>query len=553
MRGGSASAAALAVRDVLGNRSIRRIEIAWATGTAADWALLVVLLLVAYDAGGALAAGILGAVRVIPGIVAAPFAPTLVERFRGDRVLTAINAVRSLGALATALVVASGLPIELTFALAAVVAGAGSLVRPIQIRSDAGVRADARRARGRERRVEHRRRNRHLRRPSRSRPARRRHGLGGREPHRGGGVRGCRCGGHRRQVRAGRRRARRDRRRSRRRFRLADAPRVLRRYPGAAVLIGDFVAQIFVRGLLITLVVVASFELLDMGEAGVGLLNAAIGLGGLAGAIGALRLGGGRQLGTVCAIALAGWGLPLILIGAWPVAALALAALFVTGVSNAVLDISGFTLIQRDVRNEDRVTVFGVMEGLLGVGLLLGSLLAPALVAVFGAQGAFVVAGAILPVLALVTWRSIRRTAQRSALAEEHLALLRQNPLFAPLPLTALDRLVESLVPLDYAPGDVVMRKGEPGEHYLLIAEGEVEVSDDENVLRRCGSGDGVGEIALLHRVPRTATVTACTAVRGYGIDAPTFLMAMAGPTCAAVAEALAAARLERRSELARA
>jgi hypothetical protein len=553
MRGGSASAAALAVRDVLRNRSNRRHEIAWATGTAADWALLVVLLLVAYDAGGALAAGILGAVRVVPGIVAAPFAPTLVERFRGDRVLTAINAVRSVGALATALVVAADLPLGLTFVLAAVVAGAGSLVRPIQsalmpafARTPGElVAANVASSTG--------------------------EGVGtfvG--PLAAGvlvGVTGSAAAtllvaaafaaaaaavtGVKFEQDADARGGIGVDRVAR--FRLADAPRVLRRYPGAAVLIGNFVAQIFVRGLLITLVVVAAVELLDTGDAGVGLLNAAIGLGGLAGSIAALRLGGGRQLGTVCALALAGWGIPLVVIGAWPVAALALAALFVTGVSNAVLDISGFTLVQRDVRNEDRVTVFGVMEGLLGVGLLLGSLLAPALVAVLGARGAFVAAGAILPILAVLTGRSIRRTAQRSALAEEHLALLRQNPLFAPLPLTALDRLVESLVPLEYAPGDVVMRKGEPGEHYLLIADGEVEVTDDGHFLSRCGSGEGVGEIALLHRVPRTATVTACTAVRGYAIDGATFLTAVAGPSCAAVAEALATARMERTSELARA
>ena len=103
------------------------------------------------------------------------------------------------------------------------------------------------------------------------------------------------------------------------------------------------------------------------------------------------------QLGKVCALALACWGLPLVLIGAWPSPAVALAALFATGVSNAVLDISGFTLIQRGVRNEDRMLIFGVFEGLLGIGLLLGSLLAPALIAVVGVRGAFVVAGAILP------------------------------------------------------------------------------------------------------------------------------------------------------------
>jgi hypothetical protein len=329
------------------------------------------------------------------------------------------------------------------------------------------------------------------------------------------------------------------------RFRLRDAPRVLRRYPGAAVLIGNFVVQIFVRGLLITLIVVASIELLEMGDTGVGLLTAAVGLGGLVGALAALRLAGGRELGPVCALALACWGLPLVLIGAWPAAAVALAALFVTGVSNAVLDISGFTLIQRGVRNEDRVTIFGVMEAMLGVGLLLGSLLAPALVAIVGVRGAFVVAGAILPLLTLATWRPVREAARQSTLAEEHIALLRRNPLFAPLPLTALDRLAESFVPVSFAPGDVLMRKGEPGDHYVLVAEGEVEASDEGRPLRTCGPGDGVGEIALLHRVPRTATVTACTPVSGYAIDAATFLAAVAGPAAAAMAAAVASARLE--------
>jgi hypothetical protein len=214
-------------------------------------------------------------------------------------------------------------------------------------------------------------------------------------------------------------------------------------------------------------------------------------------------------------------------------------------VSNAVLDISGFTLVQREVRNEDRMLVFGVLEGLLGVGLLLGSLVAPALVASLGVRGALVVAGAILPVLAAVTWRSILRSARRSALAETHIALLRRNPLFAPLPLTALDRLAEELAPVSFEPGEVLMQKGEPGEHYLLIADGEVEVSDEGHVLRTCGAGDGVGEIALLHRVPRTATVTACSPVEAYAIDAATFLAAVAGPSGSAIAAAVAASRLE--------
>jgi predicted MFS family arabinose efflux permease len=551
VKGLAATTAAHALRDVLRNRSIRRIEIAWTAGTAADWALLVVLLVVAYDAGGALAAGVLGAVRVLPGIVAAPFATTLVERYRGDRVLSVINVVRAAGALATAVVVASDLPVELTYALAAVVAGAGSLVRPIQtallpafartpnelvaanvasstgegigtflgpllagllvawtgsttasIVVAAGFATAAAAATGI--RFEH------------AADAR-------------GGVGIDRAS----------------------RLRLADVPRVLRRYPGAAVLMGNFVAQIFVRGLLVTLIVVAALELLELGETGVGLLNAAIGLGGLVGALGALRLGGGKRLGTICVVALACWGLPLVLIGAWPVAALALAAFFVVGVSNAVLDISGFTLIQRGVRNEDRMTVFGVFEGLLGVGAFAGSLLGPALIALVGSRSAFVLAGAILPVLAIATWRPIVRGAERTALGADRLELLRRNALFAPLPLTALDRLAESMVARSYDAGDVLMRKGETGEDYILIAEGEVEVTDDGRLLGVCGAGDGVGEIALLHRVPRTATVTACSSpVTGYSIDADAFLAAVAGPSAAAMAAAVASSRLKASREL---
>lgn len=100
-------------------------------------------------------------------------------------------------------------------------------------------------------------------------------------------------------------------------------------------------------------------------------------------------------------------------------------------------------------------------------------------------------------------------------------------------------------MPVAFEPGAVVMQKGEPGASYLLIAEGFVDVSNDGRPLRTCGPGEGVGEIALLRTIPRTATVTAQTRVAGYAIDAVTFLSAVAGPAAAAAAEALASLRLE--------
>jgi MFS family permease len=541
----AAAYAVSAVRDVLRNRAIRRIEVAWTLGTAADWAYLVVVLVVAYDRGGTLAVGILGAVRVLPAIVVAPFATAVVERFRGDRALTSVNLVRGVGALATAIALGLDAPIEAIYVLAALVAGAGSLVRPIQLAILPAL------ARG----------------PGELVAANVASSVGeGLGTFLGpllagllvastgsmsasvlvalvfAGAAAAATGIHferEEDARGGARAAG-------SRVRIREAPAVLRRNGHATLVLVDFVAQVFVRGLLVTLIVVAALELLDTGDGGVGLLNAAIGLGGLVGALGALALAGGRRLPAFFGIALVGWGLPLVLVGVWPTVTLAVAGLFVTGVSNAVLDVSGFTLIQRGVRAADRVTMFGVMEGLFGVALLAGSLLAPLLVALVGIGNALVVAGAVLPVMAALTWRPIARGVTRAPSRDAHIGLLRRNPLFAPLPLTALDLLAESLVPVTFVPGDVLMRQGEAGDRYVVVEVGELDVLDGARVVGAAGPGDGVGEIALLRDVPRTATVVARTAGSGYEIEPSVFLSAVTGSSASAVAESLVEARLAR-------
>ena len=543
------SSAAVAVREILRNPAIRRIEIAWAAGTAADWAFLVVLLVVAYDEGGTLAVGILGAVRVLPAIVAAPFATSLVGRFRGDRVLTAINVLRCGGAVATAFVVGADLPVEVTYLLAGVVAGAGSLVRPIQnallpalARTPAElVASNVASSLG--------------------------EGLGtfagpllagalvastgsvqasvivaavfagaaaavtgvrfeGETDARGGAPATARPGAHLREI-----------------------PRMLRRYPGATLVVADFVAQVFVRGVFIALTVAVSIELLGLGEGGVGLLNAAVGLGGLAGALGSLGLAGGARLGSVFVIALAAWGLPLVVMGAWPVAAVALVGPVRDGRQQRdprCLRVHARAAGRRQRGPRDDVRRHG---GPVRRRTADGSLAAPALDALVGTRGALVAAGAVLPLCALLSGRTIRRASGRDPTSEEHLVLLRSNELFAPLPLTALDRLSEGMTPRSFEAGEVVMRKGEPGDHYVLIAEGRLDVTDGDRMLATLGPGDGVGEIALLREVPRTATATAATRVAAYTIDAPVFLGAVAGPAAAAAAERLVASRLERSRE----
>jgi CRP-like cAMP-binding protein len=120
--------------------------------------------------------------------------------------------------------------------------------------------------------------------------------------------------------------------------------------------------------------------------------------------------------------------------------------------------------------------------------------------------------------------------------------------MFAELPLTAVERLAAGLTPVRFPAGAALMTEGEPGDTFIVIATGEVEVSVDGRPIHRQGPGSGVGEIALIRRSPRTATVVATADVTGYAIDAPTFLAAVAGPAAAAVTERMAAANLQRAS-----
>jgi hypothetical protein len=125
-------AAVGALREAMANDGIRRLELAWLFGIGADMALSVVLLIVAYERGGVVAAGLLGAVRMVPAVASGMLAGTIVERFRGERVLAAIGLARAASAAGCAVIIALDGPLPALFALAAVAAAAEAPVRPIQ-------------------------------------------------------------------------------------------------------------------------------------------------------------------------------------------------------------------------------------------------------------------------------------------------------------------------------------------------------------------------------------------------------------------------------------
>ena len=310
------------------------------------------------------------------------------------------------------------------------------------------------------------------------------------------------------------------------------------------LLIGLFAAQTLVAGALNVLIVVTALDLLELGDAGVGYLNSAIGVGGLLGALAAAALVGRRNLASPFGIGIVLWGVPIALIGLWPEPLPALLLLGLLGVGNTVVDVAGLTLLQRAVPDEILARVFGVLESLAVATIGLGAILAPLLVSFFGARQAMVITGMLLPIVTALFWRRLSQIDQGADPAEQ-LDLLRSLPLFHPLPPATAEQLAASLVPVRVAAGDEVFRQGDSGDRFYVVGQGEVLVSVDGKPVNRLGRGGYFGEIALLRDVPRTATVTAETDADLLALERDEFIAAVTGhaPT-AEVANAVIATRL---------
>ena len=202
------------------------------------------------------------------------------------------------------------------------------------------------------------------------------------------------------------------------------------------------------------------------------------------------------------------------------------------------MDVAGRTLLQRVAPDAMLARVFGLLEGVHMGSLAIGSIAAPALIGVAGARGAFVVAGSALLAVTVLSWRRLMRTDAMGTINPRELGMLRRIPLFAPLPPLAIERLAANLVPYSVPAGAVIIRQGEPGDRFYIIVSGSVHVSVDGQVVRHEEAGEWFGEIALLRRVPRTATVEAVTPTELVALERRVFLEAVTGqPQSLAAAE----------------
>jgi MFS family permease len=506
---------------------LRRAQLAFGSAYASEWSLIVVLGVVAFRAGGATAVGIVALIRMLPSALIAPFATALADRVRRDRVLIWIGVIRGAAMGAAALVMALDLSVLFVYVLAVIATipftafrpahsallpalcetpteltaanasrglldSSSTLVGPLLaalLLDVSGPEAvflliaglslwsallvsliDYEPA------------------PRTSPPA----------PIRivGDTVEGLRAIAAHRDV---------------------------------TMLFGVGAVQAVTRGALNVFLVVVAIDLLGTGDAGVGVLTAALGVGAVVGSLGISVLVGSRRLAAYTGVGIALWGLPLALIGVFPTELIALIMLAIVGAGNALVDLGYFTLFPRLMPDEVLARVFGALESLVSLAVGLGSIITPLLIHLFGIRGALVAFGLLTPVTIGLAWSRLVSVDEGLGAQADIIDRLREVTMLRPLPVSTIEHLARSVREQSVEAGETVIEQGHVGESFYVIVAGEVEVIKNGRLLRVLSDGDSFGEIALLRDVPRTTTVRARTPVGLYELDRRHFVPTVSG------------------------
>ena len=293
-------------------------------------------------------------------------------------------------------------------------------------------------------------------------------------------------------------------------------------------LVGLFSAQCVVAGASAVFAVSVALGLLGLNRSGLGYLNATLGIGGIVGGFVTLVLVQRGRLARDFGIGVLLWSAPLLLVAVWPTVGAAVIMMVLLGVGNSVVDINGFTIIQRIAPEETMSRVFGALESALIGGMAVGALLMPVLISTVGIRWGLAIVGGVVAAIVLASPAALRRI-DTVALVPPGLELLRSVSLLSPLPEPTLDRLARALVRCEFAEGDVVMREGDHGDRFYVVESGGLTVSKDGRFVASLGPGDYVGEIALLRDLPRTATVTATAPTVLQALDRQHFVPAVTG------------------------
>ena len=511
------------------NPELRRAQAAFFGAWTAEWAVTVVLAVYAYGRGGATEVGVVALVRVLPAAIVAPLATQYADRWPREKVLVAVSFARSVTiALAGWAVFVDG-PALMVYALVTVSSAAAVLFRPVHsallpsLCSTPPELAGANVVRGALDSAAT------LAGPALSAvllatggPAQvlavaavasawagwlmtRVHP----EPTPVGGAPDAQ--GPLDRALGG--------------VRAVNAHRDLR------LLFALAAAQTIMRGAITVFTVVVAVELVGLGDPGVGVLNAALGAGAVVASAAAALLVGTGRLAAWFGLGVALWGAPLVFIGLFPSATSAMVMLAIVGAGNALVDVGGFTLIARIAPANVLARVFGVLESVAALGVGLGALVTPLIMDALTLQTSLVVLGLLTPTAVALSWRRLRALDAVIVGRNDELTLLRGVPLLDALPLPALETVASQLDHVVVPAGETVFRQGDPGDRFYVVVAGTAEVVGDGRPITSLGPGESFGEIALLRRVPRTASVRAVDELRLESLRGDRFLALMTGST----------------------
>jgi hypothetical protein len=298
-------------------------------------------------------------------------------------------------------------------------------------------------------------------------------------------------------------------------------------------------------GSLDLLCVILAVSFLHMGPGGPGFLNAALGAGALLAGFVTAFLVGRRRLANTFLVALSVAVAALAFIGAIPKVAPAIVLIGTVGLAGAVFDVTGRTLLQRSAPADAIAGSFSILEALMDLGLALGAILVRTAIAIGGLKAALFAPAVIALLLMAGLWRQLRKIDASATVPQVEIQLLRSISIFAALPAPSLETLARELEPVACQAGTVVIKEGERGDSYYVVADGELAISRDGELLQLVSRGDGFGEIALIRDVPRQASVTAVTDASLYALHKELFIQTVTGHfTTASVVKTIVARHL---------
>lgn len=288
--------------------------------------------------------------------------------------------------------------------------------------------------------------------------------------------------------------------------------------PLTGLVLIDVVAAVVFGGLGILTVILAT-EVYGSGEAGTGYLNAAIGVGGLIGAVASGPLVLRRTLSRPLLAGAIGLGAGIIALGIAPNLAPAVVAMAIASAGSLILEVVDTTIFQRVVPDEVRGRALGIIETATTLAYAAGAFALPVLSAQVGTTPVLVVGGAAIILAGVGGVALLGVTATRapdaSAIPVDRIAGL---PIFAGVPASRMEAIIGRFTREAVAAGTAIIRQDDPADRFYIIESGRFEVTQRAgpagavgatNALRVMGPDEVFGEIGLLTGRTRSATVTA--------------------------------------------